>query len=106
MTTVLDPASSYGAAEAIGVTAIDPEDAALAAQLAVERTCGPDAPPLLAILGPGRAHRPRFRAAPGGPGSPLTRSAAGPRAKAGTAGDRNGRPGFYWANGEAGEGSG
>lgn len=47
--TVLDLAG-YGAAEAIGVTAIDPEDAALAAQL-VERTCGPDAPLFLAILG-------------------------------------------------------
>jgi hypothetical protein len=47
--TVLDLAG-YGAAEAIGVTAIDPEDAALATRL-VERTCGPDAPLLLSILG-------------------------------------------------------
>jgi hypothetical protein len=47
--TVLD-LSGYGAAEAIGVTTIDPEDAALATQL-VERTCGPDAALVLAILG-------------------------------------------------------
>jgi hypothetical protein len=59
----------YGAAEAIGVTAIDPEDAVLATRL-VERCCGPDAPSVLAILGldavpgPGPRREPGPRVAP------------------------------------------
>ena len=56
--------SGYGAAEAIGVTAIDPEEAALAVRL-VERHCGPDAPAVLAILGLDVVHPPVRRRDPG-----------------------------------------
>jgi hypothetical protein len=53
-------------ATAFGITAADPQDAALAARL-VERHCGPDAPLVLAILGLDT------------PGVPLPRREPGPR---------------------------
>jgi hypothetical protein len=48
----------------IGVTAIDPQDAVLAARL-VERHCGPDVPAVLAVLGLDTVSVPALRREPG-----------------------------------------